>query len=254
MDSKNRLVIAIAITCLIVVAMFASFGRSLFLVNIPSVSLAEVDASSTEQNGTSGQEQNNRFWQVDVTPETVQSIIASLSRPDSYYRELTVETLWNGGSHSTSVQFWQDHGWSHTRQILPSGAVRHDLTGEETTYYWYEGSESYRTFPADEYSADLTQRIPTYEDVLSLDPATITQTGYERKDVWPCVYLQVQVSDTVSERYWVSTDTGLLVSAEREQNGQLVYRMTAYTQVQTPCPTTASFALPDGTELHTVQS
>ena len=62
------------------------------------------------------------------------------------------------------------------------------------------------------------------------------------------------MSDTVSERYWVSTDTGLLVSAEREQSGQLVYRMTAYTQVQTPCPATASFALPDGTQLHTVQS
>lgn len=254
MDSKNRLFIAIAITCLIVVAMFASFGRSLFLINIPSVSLAQVDKSSTEENGNSTQEQSDQFWQVDVTPETVQSIVASLARPESYYRELTVETLWNGGSHSTSVQFWQDQGWAHTRQILPSGAVRHDLTGQDTTYYWYEGSESYRVFPADEYSADLTQHIPTYEDVLNLDMESITQTGYERRDVWPCVYLQVQVTDAVVERYWISTDTGLLVSAEREQSGQLVYRMTAYTQVQTPCPATASFALPDGTALHTVQS
>lgn len=254
MDSKNRLAIAIAITCLIVVAMFASFGRSLFLVNIPSVSLAQLNEDTSEGGDSSAQGQDDQFWQVDVTPETVQSIVASLSRPESYYRELTVETLWSDGSHSTSVQFWQDGGWSHTRQILPSGAVRHDLTGEDTTYYWYEGSESYRSFPADEYSTDLTQHIPTYEDVLDLDKDTITQTGYERRDVWPCVYLQVQVSDTVVERYWISTDTGLLVSAEREQNGQLVYRMTAYTQVQTPCPTTASFALPDGTELHTVQS
>ena len=254
MDSKNRLAIAIAITCLIVVAMFASFGRSLFLVNIPSVSLAQLNEDTSEGGDSSAQGQDDQFWQVDVTPETVQSIVASLSRPESYYRELTVETLWSDGSHSTSVQFWQDGGWSHTRQILPSGAVRHDLTGEDTTYYWYEGSESYRSFPADEYSADLAQHIPTYEDVLDLDKDTITQTGYERRDVWPCVYLQVQVSDTVVERYWISTDTGLLVSAEREQNGQLVYRMTAYTQVQTPCPTTASFALPDGTELHTVQS
>lgn len=254
MDSKNRLAIAIAITCLIVVAMFASFGRSLFLVNIPSVSLAHLDEDTSNTDGSSTQGQDDQFWQVDVTPETVQSIVASLSRPESYYRELTVDTLWNGGSHSTSVQFWQDGGWSHTRQVLPSGAVRHDITGDETTYYWYEGSESYRSFPADQYSADLTQHIPTYEDVLDLDTDTIVQAGYERRDVWPCVYLQVQVSDTVVERYWISTDTGLLVSAEREQSGQLVYRMTAYTQVQTPCPATASFALPNGTQLHTVQS
>ena len=234
--------------------MFASFGRSLFLVNIPSVSLAHLDEDTSNTDGSSTQGQDDQFWQVDVTPETVQSIVASLSRPESYYRELTVDTLWNGGSHSTSVQFWQDGGWSHTRQVLPSGAVRHDNTGDETTYYWYEGSESYRSFPADQYSADLTQHIPTYEDVLDLDTDTIVQAGYERRDVWPCVYLQVQVSDTVVERYWISTDTGLLVSAEREQSGQLVYRMTAYTQVQTPCPATASFALPNGTQLHTVQS
>ena len=137
MDSKNRLAIAIAITCLIVVAMFASFGRSLFLVNIPSVSLAHLDEDTSDTDGSSAQGQNDQFWQVDVTPETVQSIVASLSRPESYYRELTVETYWNGGSHSTSVQFWQDHDWSHTRQVLPSGAVRHDITGNETTYYWY---------------------------------------------------------------------------------------------------------------------
>lgn len=254
MDSKNRLVIAITITCLIVVAMFASFGRSLFLVNIPSVSLAPVDQSTPADGSGSSPEQSDQLWQVDVTPETVQSIVSSLSRPDSYYRELTVETLWSDGSNSTSVQFWQDHGWSHTRQILPSGAVRHDLTGPETSYYWYEGTQEWQSFPADSYSADLTQRIPTYEDVLVLDSSAITQAGYERKDVWPCVYLQVQPSDTVVERYWISTDTGLLVSAEREQNGQLVYRMTAYSQVQTPCPATASFSLPDGTQLHTVQS
>ena len=93
MDSKNRLAIAIAITCLIVVAMFASFGRSLFLVNIPSVSLAHLDEDTSNTDGSSTQGQDDQFWQVDVTPETVQSIVASLSRPESYYRELTVDTL-----------------------------------------------------------------------------------------------------------------------------------------------------------------
>ena len=82
MDSKNRLAIAIAITCLIVVAMFASFGRSLFLVNIPSVSLAQLNEDTSEGGDSSAQGQDDQFWQVDVTPETVQSIVASLSRPE----------------------------------------------------------------------------------------------------------------------------------------------------------------------------
>ena len=54
------------------------------------------------------------------------------------------------------------------------------------------------------------------------------------------------------ERYWVSVDSGLLVAAETEQAGELVYRMSAYSPITSPCPTTASFTLPDGSELHSL--
>ena len=250
MDSKKRLAIAIAITCLIVAAIFASFGRSLFFVQIPSITLADVNEGG-DASGSSGVQDGDQYWQVAVTPETVQSIVATLSRPDSYYRELTVETLWSGGSYASPVQYWEDGGWAHTRQVLASGAVRHDLTGPETAYYWYEGSTAWGTFPADERSSDLAQHIPTYETVLELDPESITGAGYELRGSLPCVYVEVQEESGALERYWVSTDSGLLISAERELNGALVYRMTAYSQIQAPCPATASFALPDGEVLHT---
>ena len=250
MDSKKRLAIAIAITCLIVAAIFASFGRSLFFVQIPSITLADVNEGG-DASGSSGVQDGDQYWQVAVTPETVQSIVATLSRPDSYYRELTVETLWSGGSYASPVQYWEDGGWAHTRQVLASGAVRHDLTGPETAYYWYEGSTAWGTFPADERSSDLAQHIPTYETVLELDPESITGAGYELRGSLPCVYVEVQEESGALERYWVSTDSGLLISAERELNGALVYRMTAYSQIQAPCPATASFALPDGQGLHT---
>ena len=252
MDSKKRLAIALAITCLIVAAIVASFGRSLFFVQIPSITLADVDgAGSASSSGSDGPE-GDQYWQVAVTPETVQSVVATLSRPDSYYRELTVETLWSGGSYSSTVQYWEDSGWSHIRQTLASGAVRHDLVGPETAYYWYEGSSAWQSFPADERSADLSQHIPTYETVLGLDLDEIIETGYEQKGSFPCVYVEVQGEEGTRERYWISTDNGLLVSAEREVNGALVYRMTAYGPVQTPCPATASFALPDGQVLHSI--
>lgn len=252
MDSKKRLAIALAITCLIVVAILASFGRSLFFVQIPSITLADVNEGDTSSSGSAGTQDGDQYWQVAVTPETVQSIVATLSRPDSYYRELTVETLWSDGSYTSTVQYWEDGGWSHTRQTLASGAVRHDLIGPETSYYWYEGSSVWHAFPSDQRSSDLAQHIPTYETVLELDASSITGTGYEVKGSFPCVYVEVQGESGTLERYWISTDNGLLISAEREINGALVYRMTAYTQVQTPCPATASFALPDGQELHSI--
>ena len=45
--------------------------------------------------------------------------------------------------------------------------------------------------------------------------------------------------------------SGLLVAAETEQEGRVIYRMTA-SALQTPCPATASFRLPDGQVLHQV--
>ena len=253
MDSKNRLAVAIAITCLIVAAIFASFGRSLFLVRIPSVTLADIENPSNTSSSADHTDSSSQYWQVDVTPETVQAVLATLSRPNSYYRELLIETLWSDGSSAATVQFWQDGGWSHTRQILPTGSIRHDLTGSDTIYSWYEGVSGWSAFPADETTADRTQRIPTYETILDLDTSLITKTGYELRDRYPCVYVEVQDPSHPEnlERYWVSTDSGLLISAEREHQGQLVYRMTAYSPIQTPCPANASFALPDGTVFHT---
>ena len=162
MDQKNRLIIAIAVTLLIVAAMFTSFGRSLFSMRTEHIQLPEPGASSSSQEGGGSSQSAELFQRVEVTPQTVQSVIRTLERSTSYYWELTVETFWTGGSSATSVQTWVDGGWSHTRQVLPSGLIRHDLISEDTVYYWYEGSSDYLTAPAEGGSADLAQHIPTY--------------------------------------------------------------------------------------------
>lgn len=233
---------------LIVGAMFTSFGLNLFALNTPQVVLPSAGAGIGDSSapGVPGQS----YQRVEVTPQTVTGVVATLARPASYYRELTVETFWEGGSSSSQVQVWQDGSWSHSRQALPSGVVRHDLTDGETLYYWYEGSQQYKTAPADNKSSDLAQHIPTYETVLELDAGDILSAGYESRGDLPCVLVEVLQGRTV-QRFWISVDNGLLVSAEAEENGQVFYRMTAYSSVQSPCPSDASFALPNGDVLHT---
>lgn len=249
MEQKNRLVIVVAIVALIVGAIVASFGRVIFAANTPEVILPSASTGPGDSSGIGSQEQD--YQRVEVTTQTVTGVVATLSRPASCYRELTVETFWNGGSSVTQVQVWTDGGWSHSVQTLPSGVVRHDLTGEGTLYYWYDGSQDYASAPADERSSDLAQHIPTYETVLGLEPEEIAAAGYELRGELPCILVEVQ-DGPLLRRFWVSVNNGLLVSAESEQDGQLVYRMTAYSPVQSPCPADGSFALPDGEVLHTV--
>lgn len=251
MEQKNRLRIALAIILLITLAMFTSFGRVLFTRDVPRVSLAPEGVAASSADVSTG---DGVLLRVEVTPQTVQEVVRTLSRANSYYRELTVETLWSGGSSSTQVLVWADQGWTHSQQTLPSGAVRHDLEGEGTRYAWYDGDETYLSAPVPEdfdHEADLSQRIPTYETVLSLDPERITAAGYEEREGTPCVYVEYQTQELTGyrQRYWVSVDSGLLTAAEILSGEDVVYRMSAQS-VQTPCPSGASFALPDGETLH----
>lgn len=251
MEQKNRLIIVIAIVVLIVGAMLTSFGRILFAADTPSVVLPST--SATPGNSSTVGPEGPNYQRVEVSTQTVTGVVATLARPSSSYRELTVETFWTGGSSSSQVQVWTDGGWSHSRQAMPSGVIRHDLTDGETLYYWYEGTQQYKSAPADEQSSDLAQHIPTYETVMELEPSEITAAGYENRGDMPCVYVEVQPSRSKQiQRFWVSVDSGLLISAETEENGQLVYRMTAYSPVQSPCPADGSFSLPDGEVLHRI--
>jgi hypothetical protein len=173
----------------------------------------------------------------------VQEGLATLLPPEgAVFSEISWRVLVNG------VQIWSDGGWNHSFRELPNGAGRHDLVGDGTAYYWYNGSSRYLSTPADDRSDDLTQRLPTYETVLELSPDTITAAGYELKNDIPCIYVESTDADTVL-RYWVGVDSGLLVSAEMLRADEVIYRMTS-SSIQSPCPAGAIFRLPDGTILH----
>lgn len=254
MEQKNRLMIVIAVTILILGAILTSFGKTLLSFNPPEVVLpsgpSDHSAASSSSDAAS---EDDPFQRVAVTPKTVQSVIATLDRSDSFYRELTVETFWGDRSTTTQVSSWTDGGWTHSRLVLPSGAIRHDLVDGKTLYYWYEGSSRYLTTDASKDAADLSQHIPTYETVLDLDTKSISDAGYDLRGDLPCVYVETEDPKLkLLTRFWVSVESGLLISAEQEQEGQLVYRMTSYGPAQYPCPSNASFALPDRTVLHSV--
>ena len=119
--------------------------------------------------------------------------------------------------------------------------------GEGTLYLWYNNDREYRSYPADRWSADLSQRIPTYEDVLALERDSITDTGYEEKSGTPCIYVEVEDPELhYRQRYWVSVSDGLLVAAETVKDGQVVLSASASGMESTEG---TAFTLPDGSPI-----
>lgn len=251
MERGNKTVLALLITVVILVAVFSSFGLSLFSGGTPQVILPTVSPSAPGDVFQSGSPGANGDLVVEVTPQTVQEVIATLVRPESYYREVTLETFWGeSGSAAVTAQVWVDKGWTRVDSSLYDGTTEHTIIGEGRRYRWYNGNSEWFETDAGEIDADLMQRIPTYEDVLSLDAETITATGYEDKGGMDCIYVEVTQEELdYLERYWVSVDRGLLVAAETVKGEQTVLRVSAYS-VEIPVRSGNVFTLPDGTVLH----
>ena len=253
MERKTRSLFAALAAVVIVVAVFSSFAISLFGQNRYEISLPNLTEGDDANQLGNSEDPDSQFVRVEVTPETVQSVIARLFRPQSYYRELSIELWADAGTSSlTTARVWVDNGWTRSDVTAPSGTVQHNLVGEGTRWLWYDNSGGYRTFPADEAVSDLIQRIPTYEDVLDLSRDRITAAGYERYEGADCVYIEVEQEEVDSvERYWIAVSNGLLLAAERVKDDQVVYRMTTLS-TESPAPLGSSFALPNGDVLHTV--
>lgn len=212
------------------------------------ITLPEPELSTDQSSETPGSI-DDALTIIEVTPLTVQAAIETLSRPESYRRTVTVEQLWNNGTGSYEVTVTVNGLWTRTDRTMPDGRARHTMIGPEKVYIWYNNEGNVFSGPVGVVSADAEQSIPTYEDILNLSAEQITAADYRTiSDVY-CIYVETAEDDAgYTLRYWVSVDTGLLVAAEKLENGSTVYRMAALS-VDDTSSTEESFRLPDGTSV-----
>ena len=186
---------------------------------------------------------------MEVTPQTVQLAIASLSRYESYSRSVSVSYLQDATAiGNITAQVWADGGWVRTDTTLASGVVECSIVGDGQIWLWYDGEDEVYQAPSTGHSADLAQRLPTYEDVLELDPTGITEADYVEWDGQNCIYVEFQQPELgYLYRYWISVNSGLLIAAETESGGEMVYSMFSYEVTSPLSENRELFVLPDGT-------
>lgn len=249
MGEKSRANFIVVIALILAAAVIYSFAASYFS-ETPNVSFAELDPSPG--SGPSGQDPAGGTVRVEVTPETVQSVIGTLNRYTSYRRTVTVEYLGGGEVLATlTAEVAVDGGWTRSDLTQPDGRIQHSIVGDGVCWMWYDALPTYAQIPAGEDAADLAQRLPTYEDVLALDRRRITEASYVQLNGLPCVYVEVDQRELgYVERFWVSVESGLLAASESEKDGETVYRMSSFEVLSPASGLQDSFTLPDGTVLH----
>ena len=234
------------IACVVLLAVLYSFGLNLF-IQTPELDPPGLNASSDPEQVSADPEAGG--IPVEVTPQTVQLAIASLSRYESYSRSVSVSYLQDAAAIGTiTAQVWVDGGWMRTDTTLASGVVECSIVGDGRIWLWYDGEDEVYQAPATGHSADLAQRLPTYEDVLALDPAGITAADYVERDGQSCIYVEFEQPELgYLYRYWISVNSGLLIAAETEAGGEVVYSMTSHEVTSPLSENRELFVLPDGT-------
>lgn len=237
----GRSSIAFAVLILLVVGlMLVTSLRRTTYITLPT------DTTDSEQSVTINPEDGVNT--VTVTTDTVQTIIASLSRSD-YRRTLRIEQLWSGGSGSRDITVTQVGDFHRIDEVLSDGQVQHTLSSPELVYIWFDDDLPIYESPLGAFTVHQLQGIPTYEDVLDLPTYSISDAGYESLSGVRCIYVETAVdSDGYQSRYWISVDSGLLVAAERLEDDATIYRMAVISE-ETIADDNTYFILPDGADI-----
>ncbi len=243
---------AVLIAAVLAVAVLLSFGKGIFFGrDTPAVLLPDISESpgvSADPNAPPTGSGADDPVEVEVTPETVQAVVATLARPESYSCTIQETTYWSGGSGTRQIQVWADGACCATRTETETLA-RRSLTNGNTLWLWYEGEEDLYEGPLAENTPDDLSGIPTYEDLLGLEKDRILSAGYEGKNGWACVWAETEPGeDGTTARYWISVENGLLVAAELRRDGTLTYAVSL-PSVQIPVTDETAFRLPDGTDV-----
>ena len=94
MENNKRNILVVLIAAVIGVAVLASFGLNLFSTDLDPIVLPTLSRDNGPGEGPGENADGTGLVRVEVTPDTVQNVIATLPRPDSYYREVTLEDFW----------------------------------------------------------------------------------------------------------------------------------------------------------------
>ena len=202
-----------------------------------------------------GETKPDTLNRIEVTRETIQANVSMLSRPDTYSRDVVIETFWEGGQAEYSISINVTDGITSLRILPPVGAEKRIIIAEDTLYIWYRGDKTpfigavdssgdgYRT-------ADEWQMLVTYEEILEFDKKDIVDAGYAEYGDDYCIYAEYRSPLLgYTKKYYVSIDIGLVIGAEEyDETGAVVYTMKSGECIIGEADPTA-FTLPDGTVL-----
>jgi hypothetical protein len=207
-------------------AMFSLLSRNRREFALPDAQ----DASALRTEGA-GNEAQSEIQRVRVTTDNVRDVIGSLLRPESYSRDIMIESFWEGGNAVRNISVAVMGGVSSMRSMSGDG-VKNIIVTSDKLYIWYNGDAA--PYEGPRYSsgdarrtADEYQMLMTYEDISDLDDADVTDAGYVEYGGSRCIFVEFRAGAFgYITRCYISPELGLIMGAEEYDGDALIYKMT----------------------------
>ena len=246
---KPLTLIIIAVFCVLAVLSLLFLFRG---AETPEVRLAEPPADTEDQGAP-----DNPASLIEITPDNVQSVIATLERTEAYSRTISQTHYWAYGTASSAaeIEIWVT---PTALRITRDNGENMILTAAEF-HIWFEG-RPHQTRPVTaglgeslEQILDEFQGIPSYETVLELDPAQIIEAGYVLQNIDGVyeytIYLVFETGVLgYVDRYYISLSSGLLITMVTIDGDIPIFRMETLS-LTLEAPEEDVFTLPDGTNV-----
>ena len=206
---------------------FLAIGALIYLLapgnepETPAVLLPPAAAPEQDSGNAPGGETLPR---IEVTPDTVQTVIGTLRRADSYSRSLTLETFWSGGKRTRLLDVWAQ---GDCFRIAERGdTVKTVLLSGDEKWIWYSDREGVFHGSVREGDDDAYQTLLTYEDILTLPKQRIREAGYTDYDGTECIFVRY-TDDLFQYEHccYIAVETGLLMGQESYDGDTLIYAM-----------------------------
>jgi len=187
----------------------------------------ELPESTSQPEQTAGSSAAAEEDFAEVTPDNVQSVLQSLSRPSSYHQINSVTTTADAAEKTVTAEIWVS-GSKMRAEITDGSEVKTILTDGKTLYIWYNDDQKPVSM---ELSPDMTTDdltgIPTYESLEKLPKSAISNAEFvtlEDEKNLECVFVD-SISGKQQQYDWVSLDSGLLYKQTTLQDGVQLYAM-----------------------------
>ena len=251
MSSKRILGITIFSILFIAIAVGVMLHTSFLGREHDAVQLPDTSASSTPDIET----EPDTLDRVDVTRENVQEVVSSLLRPETYRRNIIIQSHWDSGHTDYHISVSVTEGVTSLRRLSPTDVEKRIIVAPDKLYIWYGGDNTVFIGSIDSTgdghrTADEWQMLIAYEDILRLDVNDIIDVGYVEYNGEDCIYAKCLSPLLGYTRiHFISVAIGLVVGAEEyDRDGKLVYSMTVGdSSIGSIDP--ADFTLPDGSLL-----